>query len=239
MRIKNNLVRTGEKRSFIRDSFVNYIYNSTPTELRFDWLFPFFISVVIFIISALIQSDPNKLLITITQVNNISITIIAILAGFNTASLAIVASTNRNIFKSNIDSKSNVNNQQDEKEVSAFGNLKEEIPSNKRGSRFKALTNLFINNNTSNDLHTTLTFFSYAVISQLSILVIGIVLTLILELKESISNLQIGIPDSIEVIFFTAAGTIWLTLVLHVIFISIRNVDMIYHFIIYKDEIDN
>ncbi|PAQ15030.1 hypothetical protein CD798_08275 [Bacillaceae bacterium SAOS 7] len=229
--MSNTIVRKGKKSSFIKGSFKRYLFNSTPLELVFDWVYPFAISLIIFIVIISLDKSSSSLLLILTKLNDVSINVIAILAGFNTASLAIIASTNRSIFKKSLNSSSATDTH-----VTSDDELKEDVPLTTNKSLIKRGKNLILNNNTSDKLETTLSFFSYAVISQLSILIIGIAINLLLNALLKVKGFIFTINDTVEAISLFSFGVCWMSLILHVIFISIRNVDMIYHFIIYKDE---
>lgn len=215
-----NTVKTQRSKTnhnkFIRKNVKNYINYSTPSELRFDILVPFFIAIVVTLAAALIIPSPRDFATMILELNGITITITAILAGFNTASLAIIASVS------------------DESSVTS---LSETVPSESNPipkpelKGLKKIKNLIMNNPSKKEWDAVISFFAYAVISQLLILIfslmINVLLTSVLKIKVLLSSFEAGLKFWLLVPF----SSIWIFLILHSIFLSIRNIDMISHFV--------
>lgn len=222
MKIKIQRTRDNKKRNFIFTSYYEYLWSSTPRELFFDWIIPMIISFLTVTSMYFLSSSNTDIFLNIKKINETSINVIAILAGFNTASLSIVGSINRGLL-SEISSEKNTA-------------LEELLNSNsKKKPIFSRFKNLIMNNKKSNTLKITLNFFSYAVISQLIILIIGLVTSMLFAFLPNIT-LYINVSTSISKFIISLYGMALLTLILHTIFVSIRNVEMIYHFILYRNK---
>ncbi|WP_404407650.1 hypothetical protein [Jeotgalibacillus malaysiensis] len=213
-------VKRIKSESFLKNIFRSYIDHSTPSELKFDLVIPAILSFTLCLILYYFIEIPREFLIIISGINGLSVTIISILAGFNTASLAIIASTNKDFLNNEI---SKADDDLD---------LKDDIPK-QTNSFFKSLLVTLFNNKSDNKLKTLIIFFSYAIVAQLIIIVIGLSFDIIFSAALSstfeILNLEAVIETTIALIFIF----MWLTVTFHVIFLSIRNVDMIFKFILY------
>lgn len=217
-----SIKRVKSNNSLFKNNLKNYLENSTPKELAFDWIIPILFSFIVFIFVYYISSHPRNILQVIREINNLALIIVPILAGFNTASLAIIASAS-SFIKSKDDKSSSEN---DFKEDITYPSVKQSI--------FKKLYNLIVNNKTGNDLHTLVSFYAYAIIFQLVLLIIGIVISALITLID-ISVFQImPLPDYLLIVILCLLGFLWLLLLFHSIFISIRNVDLIMHYIIQR-----
>ncbi|MEK9196855.1 hypothetical protein [Ureibacillus sp. FSL E2-3493] len=205
------------KTGFITNNIKNYIMHSTPRELLFDIATPVALSFILIFLLYTIMPSARDLLNSIHNINNTVITIIAILAGFNSASLAIIAASSKLINTKLFDTK--------------------EVNSVKETFMQKIKTLLF-NNPSYKELEAIVSFFAYAVICQLLILIISlfinVTLTSITQVKFEILNLD----KNIEIIILCIISGFWFTLVFHSIFLSIRNIDMIAHFIKFSSNED-
>ncbi|MEQ6048478.1 hypothetical protein U2I53_05535 [Lysinibacillus capsici] len=207
--------------SFILNNFKNYIKFSTPKELAFDCIVPIILSTLTIIIVALIIPTPRGFAEIIKELNSIIITIIAILAGFNTASLTIIASSAKSIFSKKV-----------------TRNVDTTIPEVEL-KRVKKLINLIKNNPSGKELDAVISFFAYAVISQLLILVISLIVNIILSSSLKIESIFPSIDLLYKQLILIVFSSIWVSLVLHSIFLSIRNIDIISHFIKFSSHEDD
>nr|WP_054549362.1 hypothetical protein [Lysinibacillus sphaericus] len=221
-----HIVKTTRKKNsqskFITNSFSNYIKFSTPKELTFDCIVPIVLSTLTVILVAFIIPTPRGFAEIIKELNSIIITIIAILAGFNTASLTIIASSAKSIMpKKNNPSKKDSN-----------------IPSaDPKG--LNKLINLIRNNPSGKELDAVISFFAYAVISQLLILVISLLVNIVLSSFLKIESIMPDIKQCYKQSMLVIFSSIWVSLVLHSIFLSIRNIDIISHFIKFSSKEDD
>lgn len=220
LNIKIKRKRTSGEGGFISESIKLYIKASTPKELRFDWIGPLILSVLVFSLMAIFTDSNIAILKVMEKINNAAINVVAILAGFNTASLAVITSSNRDLLNS----------------------LNMSIPSSekvefKKLPLFKRIKNSIFNNTKSNTLRITINFFCYAVIIQLITLIFGLLTGALYDFLPNITKFHFfAVGNWIEKSLLLTYGTLWLTLILHSIFISLRNVEMVFHFIIYKDQ---
>jgi hypothetical protein len=222
--LKVNIVRKREsvKDGFIKKSIKTYIKSSTPRELSFDWITPFLLAALSFVFVFFIMESTNILgiLKVIEKINDTAVNVIAILAGFNTASLAVITSANRELLNS-LNQKSNPTS---------------EVPFS-TAPLWKRVKIAIFNNTKKNTLEITVNFFCYAVIIQLITLILGLLSSVIYDFLPNITNFNfISISDFIKRVLLTVYGITWLSLILHSIFISLRNVEMVYAFIMYKDK---
>lgn len=166
----------------------NYFKYVTKQEMYFDFLVPLLLASIIIIPLTIIEHSNGLLFELIREFNTIALTIISILAGFNTSCLAIIVSTN-----------------------------KESL-----GKLFK------IKQSKDNILQQVVTFFGYAVLTQLLILVFGLMMVLLT--KTSIFFISNGYLDKTLLSIFSA---IWISGVFYCLFITIRNVSLLYNYILY------
>src|SRR5690606_7403772 len=94
MSVEIKVNKTGKTNKFIHDIINSYKKYSTKEERNFDWYVPLCISFVIIIILILSIGDGTKIISLLKEFNSIVITVVAILAGFNSASLSVIASSN-------------------------------------------------------------------------------------------------------------------------------------------------
>lgn len=167
----------------------NYFKESSKQEIRFDLLVPFCISSII--VFFLYLSKVNMLGI-LKEINDVIISVMSILAGFNTASVAIIASSNPlGIVEA-------MENQGDHSE----------------GQRL---------------LNSLTSYFSYAIILQLFILIVSIIAAITLKFFDMgtiTDNKYLFI--SLSLIFI-----IWFTLVLNSLLITLRNASILHNFILF------
>ncbi|MDD9312624.1 MAG: hypothetical protein ACQEW2_02465 [Bacillota bacterium] len=167
----------------------NYFKESSKQEIRFDLLVPFCISSII--VFFLYLSKVNMLDI-LKEINDVIISVMSILAGFNTASVAIIASSNPLGV------------------VEAMENQGDHI----EGQRL---------------LNSLTSYFSYAIILQLFILIVSIIAAITLkffDMSTIADNKYLFI--SLSLIFI-----IWFTLVLNSLLITLRNASILHNFILF------
>lgn len=210
---KHNIITERKKANhngFIISNVGNYIKHSTPRELCFDVIIPLLLSTLLISVLYIILPTPSSFAKSISEINNTVITIIAILAGFNSASLAIIASSSK-IVNTNL--------------------MNTETIKTESIGKIKKIKNLIFNTPSYKELDAIVSFFAYAVISQLLILIVSLLtnvtLTALMKVKPVITTLS----NDIEMIILCIFSGVWFTLVLHSIFLSIRNIDIIAHFI--------
>lgn len=220
LNIKIKRKRSAGGSGFISESIKLYIKASTPKELRFDWIGPLILSLVVFSLMAVFTESNIAILKVMEKINNAAINVVAILAGFNTASLAVITSSNRELLN-----KLNMSISPSEK------------VDFKKLSLFKRIKNSIFNNTKANTLRITINFFCYAVIIQLITLIFGLLTSALYDFLPNVTKFYfVSVENWMEKGFLLTYGTLWLTLILHSIFISLRNVEMVFHFIIFKDQ---
>jgi hypothetical protein len=85
----------------------------------------------------------------------------------------------------------------------------------------------------SSVLKQLVTFFSYSILVQIIILILG---TLIVIFASNISNIYQLIPyknDLVPSLVLSIFGTVWLTVILYSLFLSVRNVSLLYRYILF------
>lgn len=172
-----------------------YYSFSSAREKVFDGVMPVIISLTFFIIISLVNVSNTEILNVINDINTIALSVMTILAGFNTTSLAIIASTNRELLQQLFDVKTEKSH--------------------------------------SNILKQVVTFFTFAIMLQIVIVAIGIVIALVNSHLYNI-YLEIGIVNwplaRSGVIIF---GFIWISVILYSLFISIRNISLLYRYVLF------
>lgn len=175
----------------------NYFKLSSKDEIRFDLALPFFISL--FTVFFLSRTELNMLKV-LQDINEVIISVMSILAGFNTASVAIIASSNP---LGIVESMSN--------------------QTNNRG-------NNAVNEEEGRALLNSLTsYFSYAIILQLFILIVSIIASIALkffDIKTFKDNVYLY--SSLSIVFI-----VWLTIVLNSLIITLRNASILHNFILF------
>jgi phosphoglycerol transferase MdoB-like AlkP superfamily enzyme len=167
----------------------NYFKLSSKEEIRFDIVIPFIISCLTVLLLFLRKSDMLEIL---QEINNVIISVMSILAGFNTASVAIIASSNPLGF---VEELSDNSNEQEGRDL----------------------------------LNSLTSYFSYAIVLQLFILIISIIASVALkffDIETFKENTYLFI--SLSMVFI-----VWFTLVLNSLFITMRNASILHNFILY------
>lgn len=165
----------------------NYFKESSRNEIRFDLIVPFIISCILSIF--FIKTDFNLINI-FNEINGIIISVMSILAGFNTASIAIIAASNPLEFVNSVDEKK------------------------KEGQRL---------------LNGLTSYFSYAIVLQLFILILSIVASIALKFLST----EMFLEYKYLLISLVIAFILWFTLVLNSLFITLRNASILHNFILY------
>ncbi|PFC31693.1 MULTISPECIES: hypothetical protein [Bacillus] len=175
---------------FLVESFRNYRKFSTKSEKAFDIYIAFFISLL-FVIAAAYFSDikVKEFIANFQSLNNIVITAISILAGFNMASIAVISSSQSDMINRLKETRSSI-----DPSISKFSVL--------------------------------IIFFTWAISIQLTIVLFGILLHFCSQFLIQPYLLKFVVP-----IWLWAILVIWMSIFMHSIFISIRNVKMLFLFV--------
>lgn len=214
-KLKTKIPKTPSVNRDLYDIVKDYFHCSSLRELIFDILVPFILATLIFIVFFFTNSTAKEVLEIILQINQSSINIMAILAGFNTASVAVIASTNRGVLK-----------RLHETDI-------ESIKVEKRKNIFARIYRVLIDQKDENILKVTITFFSYAIAIQLFILIFG---SIIVVTSDNIVKvyLKYKFVNSLTAYFLTTSlGIVWFTIILHSLFVSLRNVSLLYRYILF------
>lgn len=180
--------------SFFPQICYKYYKSSTNSEKIFDVLIPIFLSVgLVILIYTYYSIDLFDLLQTFLTVNTVVISSMAILVGFNIASIAVIAGSQSNLV-TNLRSRASVN-----------------MPGE---TVFSVLV----------------IYFTWSILIQLLVILLGVLGFFCLNFYP-IETLK-----SISILWwhFVLLGT-WFFLILHSIFVSFRNIKMLYHFVNFKD----
>ncbi len=211
------------------DILFSYYGYSSPQELRFDWGLPLLIAVISFLLVGLVSKN-TVIMSTLVDINSASLNVMAILAGFNTASLAVIASTNQETLRKLFSVGGNATTVKIEgdgqnklmqilgkiifaKEMQDFGNSNE--------------------GDNHNILKQVLTFFSYAIVIQLLILIFGSIFVVLNKNAQQIYTVLGFINTSWAKVIISCLGAIWFSIILHSLFVSVRNVSLLYRYILY------
>ncbi|WP_340373310.1 hypothetical protein [Peribacillus sp. FSL E2-0218] len=171
----------------------NYFKLSSKEEIRFDLTIPFVVSCVTVYF---LHASGLNMLIVLKEINDVIISVMSILAGFNTASVAIIASSNPLGI------------------VEAMGGQGRANANEQEGREL---------------LNSLTSYFSYAIILQLFILIISIIASIALKIFDiKIFKDNIYLYISLASIFI-----IWFTLVLNSLLITIRNASILHNFILF------
>lgn len=185
-----------------KEIITNYINLTTKTERRIFLGLPLMASILVFIYFWFFEKSNSNLLGYIMEMNQSSLTVVAILAGFNTTSLSIIAASNNKVLK--------------------------------------YLKQHKVNGSEETVLKQLVSFFSFAILLQLIVLVIGILLSLISKSFSDISFMFPILSGVIVKVPLSILGAIWLSAVLFTIIISIRNATLLYRYVLfiadYNDE---
>lgn len=178
-----------------KEVVTNFRKYTTRTEFTLFLGIPIIVSVLVFVYLGIFVSSNKSLLSHIMELNQSSLTVIAILAGFNTTSLAIIAASNNKVLQ------------------------------------FLKRHKLKDSNDTV--LKQLVSFFSFAILLQLIVLVIGLLLSLITKSFAGVTQIFPLLSGSIVKYPLIAMGTIWLAFVLFTIVISIRNATLLYRYVLF------
>lgn len=184
-----------------KEIITNYIKLTTKTERKIFLGLPLAASILVFIYFWFFEKSNINLLGYIMEMNQSSLTVVAILAGFNTTSLSIIAASNNKVLK--------------------------------------YLKKHKVNGGEETVLKQLVSFFSFAILLQLMVLVIGILLSMI---SKSFSDVSIMFPvlsGAFVKIPLSILGAIWLGAVLFTIIISIRNATLLYRYVLFIADYDD
>jgi sensor histidine kinase YesM len=170
--------------------FKSYWKNSSKSEVTVDIFFPVLFSIGLLLITFNYIDNFSTMISKYQQLSGQLIAAIAVLAGFNIASITIISSANTQT------------------------NLLRNTPSetNPNMSVFEVL----------------IAFFTWAVIVQLFVVLVGIILFYITSLIPSEIHTQIPI-------WAWACAGLLLTVIMHSMFISIRNMKTLYLYVTYVE----
>lgn len=183
-----------------KEVLTNYKKYTTSFEFNTFLGIPIIASIIVFSTFLLIDISNAELLRIVIDMNSDALTVIAILAGFNTTSLAIIAASNSSVLKF----------------------LRQHTVENGDGTLLKQLVS----------------FFSFAILIQLIVLIGGLLL-------EVISNSFSGIASSFSFLSGLAVtiplsllGALWLGAILFTIIISLRNATLLYRYVLFVADYD-
>ncbi|ALS73921.1 hypothetical protein AUC31_01050 [Planococcus rifietoensis] len=183
-----------------KEVLTNYKKYTTSFEFKTFLGIPIIASIIVFSTFLLIDISNAELLRIVIDMNSDALTVIAILAGFNTTSLAIIAASNSSVLKF----------------------LRQHTVENGDGTLLKQLVS----------------FFSFAILIQLIVLIGGLIL-------EVISNSFSGIASSFSFLSGLAVtiplsllGALWLGAILFTIIISLRNATLLYRYVLFVADYD-
>ncbi|OHR73702.1 hypothetical protein HMPREF3291_18430 [Bacillus sp. HMSC76G11] len=166
----------------------SYFKLSSKKEIRHDLLVPFVISVILVSVLLLAKLDLLKILV---DLNDVIITVMSILAGFNTASIAIISSSN----------------------TVGFLQRLEQDGRQEGDQLLKSLTS----------------YFSFAIILQLFILIISIIASVILKLVKY----EYIVANIYNLTIFSILFILWFAIVLNSLLITLRNASILHNFILF------
>lgn len=176
--------------------FLDYFKHSSKKELGFDLGLPVIISIILFVIVGLFALSTSDIIKIFTDIISSSLSVLAILAGFNTTCLAVIASTNHETLKKLINKRDNTDAD-------------------------------------SSILYKIAVFFSYAICSEVVLLIIGIIYIVINKNFQEIYYF-IGFINGLTArIIVTVLGGALVATMLHTLFVSLRNVSLLFRFILF------
>ncbi|REK52607.1 MAG: hypothetical protein C6W55_15955 [Thermobacillus sp.] len=183
-------------RSFIRANnfpwvtFKRYWKYSSTSELLMDVLFPCILSIILLIFTSLSVDDFKPLIEKVQQISGQVIAAVAILAGFNIASISILATIT--------------------------------------GGPTETLRKKRSDDGSLNLYEMLICFFTWAVIIQLIVVLLSIIFYYIgLFIPRKFENLKVNWFSWVFI-------GVWLTITIHSIFLSIRNMKTLYLYVTYK-----
>ncbi len=196
-KVEGNYEKVG--RDF-REILYNYRIYSTKLEKTLFITTPLVVSAIIFFYFYFFEDSNLKLLNYILELNSDALSVIAILAGFNTTSLAIIAASNN--------------------EVLRF--LRSKKLKNGSGTILKQL----------------ISFFSFAILIQLIVLILGILLSVVSSTFQEVSETFPLITGLLVRIPLSILGALWLAAILFTIMISVRNATLLYRYVLFVADFD-
>lgn len=180
--------------SFFPQICYKYYKSSTISEKIFDVLIPIFLSVgLVMLIYTYYSIDLFNLLKTFLTVNTVVISSMAILVGFNIASIAVIAGSQSNLV-----------------------------------THLRSLASVNMPGETI--FSVLVIYFTWSILIQLLVILVGLLSFF------SLNFYPIKTLDSVPILWwhFVLLG-IWFFLILHSIFVSFRNIKMLYYFVNFKD----
>jgi len=178
----------------------DYFRYSSRKELWCDVAIPITISIIVFLIVGWFSKSTGDIVKVFNDIITNALAVMAILAGFNTACLAVIASTSRETLHNLIDSVP----EDDERDVSILKRI--------------------------------ITFFSYAICSQILILIVGFIYIVVNNNFKDIYELIGFIGSDAAKILATVIGSILSACILHTLFVSLRNVSLLFRYILFVAE---
>ena len=183
---------------YIVTVFKDYYKFAGIKERKFDIFMPFIISIVLVLTTFFLIQNPSDILSMLKDLNNVSLNVISILAGFNTASLSLIAASNFNTLGK------------------MFGS----------GRSVK-------NDNSANLLKQTVSFFGYAIMMQLFLLILGAVFIMVFNsLTPVIKNHPYRYWNLSFYIALSVFAITWIAAIFHTLFVSIRNITILYNYVL-------
>jgi hypothetical protein len=167
--------------------FNKYKEATSKHEIFFDTLVPLLLSIIC--IGSVLFFSRSSFLELIKDLNNSSLAVLSILAGFNTASLAVISSSKPEKFV-------------------------EEL----KGEHIKEGKELLSN---------FLSFFTYAIVVQLLLLVVGLIGMVLLKIVPPDAVLSICLCW----VSLAILTVLWFSVIIHSLFVTIRNVVLLSRFI--------
>ncbi|SFP12105.1 hypothetical protein [Salibacterium halotolerans] len=190
-----------DKDNSVNRDFIEIVKNYKKFTTKSEWKLilglPILFSALTFIFMGTLEDHNTVLLKSILKINQVSISVMAILAGFNTTSLAIIAASSPRILM-------NLNSP-------------EFIEQDKNDTILRQLVS----------------FFTFAIVFQLGILVAATLITMFTENIVDLSEVFVyltGIWVRIPLIIF---GILWMTVVLFALVLSLRNATLLYRYILF------
>lgn len=183
-----------------REVISNYKEYTTSFELKIFVGIPIIASIIVFGSFMLIDISNTELLKIVIDMNSNALTIIAILAGFNTTSLAIIAASNSSVLKF----------------------LRQHTVVKGNATLLKQLVS----------------FFSFAILIQLIVLIGGLVLEVISNTFGGMANTFSFLTGLLVKVPLSILGAVWLSIILFTIIISLRNATLLYRYVLFVADYD-
>ncbi|MBO2945773.1 hypothetical protein JJQ72_17480 [Paenibacillus sp. F411] len=171
-----------------------YFTYSSKKELIFDVGVPVVLSVALFATIGTLSKSNTEIIKIFTDIITGSLSVMAILAGFNTTCLAIIASTNQDTL-----SKLIKESEQDDESI----------------------------------LHKIVTFFSYAISTEIVLLIIGIIYVIINKNLQDIRIVMNFLDPMVVRVTLSTLGALLSALLLHTLFVSLRNVSLLFRYVLF------